>query len=499
VSHLKNKGIDSLVFDMNAAYLSRHRFFWFLFMFRRRSRDLALAIVNSCVKGSRDRKIRKRFFLKKIFYNPMTAAIDNLTRYLEDREKGRIPWSLESIIDSALEGGSASTRRKISDILRPVIEKEDLSLIGISVVYPEQLFFALMIARVIKEDFGKDMPVVLGGSQITKHIAHIVNNKKVYDFVNFLVVGDGEKALSDLLDRPDEKSFSNIPNLYFKSRKIGRKYERSGCDFYLDAGDIPAPDFTGFDLDIYEKALPILISKGCTWSKCNFCTYASLQEHRYSINNVARTIEIIKEMNARYKASEFRFIDDELPSNFLERLAAELFKSGLDIKWSCSVTLNEDFADRAFCETLKIGGLNGLTIGLESASPRILGLMNKRHQYMAKEAIEGILSTLKEAGIDVGLHIIFGFPTETLDEVRQTVDFLVDNRDMYADCWAQPFCLEEDTPVFKNPERFGITKIYRENKVSGERLGYRYEVTGGMSQEAARSFTYGEAKRALKR
>ena len=52
----------------------------------------------------------------------------------------------------------------------------------------------------------------------------------------------------------------------------------------------------------------------------------------------------------------------------------------------------------------------------------------------------------------------------------------------------QPFSLEENTVVFNNPEKFGITKIHEEDKNSGQRLGYRYEVANGMSQEEVRKF-----------
>jgi len=59
--------------------------------------------------------------------------------------------------------------------------------------------------------------------------------------------------------------------------------------------------------------------------------------------------------------------------------------------------------------------------------------------------------------------------------------------------------LEENTPVFINPEKFGITRIYREDKTAGQRLGYRYEVVGGMSQAEVNRFTYGEVLQTLKK
>jgi hypothetical protein len=52
----------------------------------------------------------------------------------------------------------------------------------------------------------------------------------------------------------------------------------------------------------------------------------------------------------------------------------------------------------------------------------------------------------------------------------------------------QPFCLEDDTLVAREPERFGITKIHRDDKTAGRRLGFRFETREGMSQVEADRF-----------
>ena len=51
--------------------------------------------------------------------------------------------------------------------------------------------------------------------------------------------------------------------------------------------------------------------------------------------------------------------------------------------------------------------------------------------------------------------------------------------------------------VLNNPSKFGITKVYKEDKILG-RLGYRYEVANGMSTREAEKF-FEEAKKMLYR
>jgi radical SAM superfamily enzyme YgiQ (UPF0313 family) len=196
---------------------------------------------------------------------------------------------------------------------------------------------------------------------------------------------------------------------------------------------------------------------------------------------------------------KFRFVDDALPPAFMKKLVP-LFRRELpDCSWRSSLILSNHFADSDFCRELKDSGLSRVTIGLESVSNRVLKKMNKYHQNISEPEIIKVMSTLTGEGIKVGLHIIFGFPTETLSEARYTLDFLLRHRNLYDVCWVQPFCLEDGIPIFQHPEEFGISKIYLNDKNSGERLGYRYDVSEGMTQEEAKEFTYKTALPALRK
>ena len=500
-AYLKNNKIDNIeVIDLNTAYLRRMRLFFFLHIFNERYWKFVDNVSTSFKKATPTMTKKKRFRWKKIMVPPhryMSKKVNELLDYLENKERRSIPWSLETIL--RFDFKDTHHQKRISSILNPIINKNKFSLIGISVIYPEQLFFAFVIAKVIKEEFGKEIYVLLGGAQVTKHINYITNSKGVYNFVDFFITDDGEEPLLKLLKDIPEKRFSDVPNLYFKHPDKRGGYEKSKKFFYLYPEDFVVPDFTGFDLDVYRDQMPILASKGCFWAKCNFCTYASMQEHRYYMSTVEKTLGIIKEMNRIYGVLRYRFVDDELPPRFMEALANNLSKDRLNIKWASNIILSREFENQDFCRILKDSGLFQVSIGLESISSRILNLMNKYHRNISEPEIKDILANLKGAGIRIGVYIIFGFPTETLDEARQTLNFLIENRDLYNRCMVQPFCLEDETPIFNNPEEFGIGRIYKKDKNYGERLGYRYEVLRGMTQEEAERFTYEEAIRALKK
>jgi radical SAM superfamily enzyme YgiQ (UPF0313 family) len=518
-AYLRNRGIDTInVFDMNIAYLQKLRFFWIIYIFHKRYHRLLEAVaravkrsghINPTTKQQGEYEKpdtfriaeRKTPFWRKAGLHCIRYISNKVLTFLYqtylDATKS-IPWSLKSIISNALQDTNILEKSRIYHILeRNIFKISECSLVGISGVYPQQLFFALLIAKLIKEEFDKNIHIVFGGPQITKHINDLITSENMYAYVDFLITHDGEEPLLKLITDLPKKRFSEVPNLYFKSLDKAKGYENSGGTFFLHPKDILAPDFTDFDLDAHADGLPVLASKGCFWSKCNFCTYRTMYENRYFCGTVENTLKIIRELKKKYGVSYYAFVDDALPPKFMRRFAEGLIEQKLDIEWSTCSILVRDFTNRNLCFLLKKSGVYRLAFGLESISPRILNLMNKYHKNLSESEIKEILKTLRNADISVGLSIIIGFPTETIDEARQTLDFLTKNRDLYRVCGIQAFSLEENTEVFNNPSKFGITKVYQEDKTS-RRLGYRYEVAHGMSMQEAEKFV-AEAKKILNR
>jgi len=67
---------------------------------------------------------------------------------------------------------------------------------------------------------------------------------------------------------------------------------------------------------------------------------------------------------------------------------------------------------------LKAYGVNRLTIGVQSLNDGILRAMNRAHD--ARQAIESVNNSL-EAGFQVNIEFIFGFPGQTLDQWKQDI------------------------------------------------------------------------------
>ena len=61
-----------------------------------------------------------------------------------------------------------------------------------------------------------------------------------------------------------------------------------------------------------------------------------------------------------------------------------------------------------------------MSLGIESGSQRILDMIKKR---LDKNMVKGVVSEIKKAGIQTVGFFIIGFPTETKEEIKETIDF----------------------------------------------------------------------------
>jgi radical SAM superfamily enzyme YgiQ (UPF0313 family) len=99
-------------------------------------------------------------------------------------------------------------------------------------------------------------------------------------------------------------------------------------------------------------------------------------------------------------------------------------------------------------------GCRALYFGMESANERVLNLMNK---HVKKHVIENNLRESAKAGIWNHVMAIFGFPGETREEVGETREFLLENKENIHSVEMSNFVAYRHSPIVQNPERFGIT------------------------------------------
>ena len=114
------------------------------------------------------------------------------------------------------------------------------------------------------------------------------------------------------------------------------------------------------------------------------------------------------------------FVDDVFTVNKkrVKKLLRMMIDEKLDMKWKCEA--RADHLDDEICELMAEAGCQRVKIGFESGSNRILSEVKKLETR--EEMLEGA-AMLKKAGVPFSAYFMAGFPGETDEDLRQTIDF----------------------------------------------------------------------------
>jgi len=368
------------------------------------------------------------------------------------------------------------------------IKKNKPKLIGFSVSYHSQLYFALQMSKIIKK-IDDNIVIVLGGSLITKKIHHLIKKRFITAIIDGFIFGPGEESFAELIKliKNKKKSFSKVPNFYYKVSKQYKKSKEIIKKKKKNLKVIPLFDKVFFE---YYDFIPIVVSSGCYWNKCTFCAYNLKKDKQFIILEPDEVVDMMKLLKKNYGLKFFSFKDDALPPVFLKRMSELIIKEKIKVSWSCLVCLDDKFLDSNLTKLMSKAGCKFIGTGFESNSPRIIRLMNKIQKL---KNVKKILESFKEAKIKVYLATMFGFPTETKKEAMQTITFLKNNNDLFYWISSQAFSLEENTPIYCNPSAYKIRSIKKMDEIIYK--GCEFETEKGMNEEEIKSFV--EAAKAL--
>lgn len=80
---------------------------------------------------------------------------------------------------------------------------------------------------------------------------------------------------------------------------------------------------------------------------------------------------------------------------------------------------NPDSVDAASLETLRAGGFNRISYGVQSAVPHVLATLDRTHDPLR---VPGVVDLAKQQGLDVSLDLIYSTPGESLADWRTSLD-----------------------------------------------------------------------------
>ena len=306
------------------------------------------------------------------------------------------------------------------------IEKFGPDLIGISGM---ALDMAVMneVARRCKERF-PSIPLIVGGVHATNTPAKIFA-EPAYDY---LIRGEGEHAFGAFIEHlRGRREITDVPNLMYRDNGDVRENPQLPFETELDQFSFPAYDL--IDLPAYHRiprcgiiyAHPryaaIITSRGCPYH-CGYCH--KIHGDRWRPRSAENVVEEMIELRAKYDVGEFIIMDDmfNLSAERCNRIAELIIAEKLNIRLSFPIGLRGDIMQEETVRLLKRAGMYRCMYAVETASPRLQKLIRKNNNL---EKLRHIIEYTRRQGVMVHGSFMLGFPTESEEEARATVNWAV--------------------------------------------------------------------------
>jgi anaerobic magnesium-protoporphyrin IX monomethyl ester cyclase len=297
-----------------------------------------------------------------------------------------------------------------------VIKEFNPAYVGIT-IYTLNSKVAVQLAKEIKENF-KDIIVIAGGPHVSDDYTNLLTR---YPFFDFVVVGEGEITVSELLsvlDSGDMAKLAEVKGIAYSNTQGNVCFTGvRPLTHNIDTFPRPARELVDFNAyirrdNLLPYAIEIIGSRGCS-HRCVFCSFQKTWRARSSE-------DIVKEMKAlivRYpQTKSFLFFDDNLSvdKQRVIELCQLLIREGLNkYMWGC--LCRTDQVDEEMIRWMKNAGCTKISFGVETADPKILKNLNKK---ISISQVKSVVEVVTKNGIDALAFFIIGNPGETRETLK---------------------------------------------------------------------------------
>lgn len=325
-------------------------------------------------------------------------------------------------LSSALKSADFSSKiyhidpSEIDETVSEIIAAQPL-WVGFSVFTGDCITECLAMSGMLHE---ANIPIIWGNA----HPTLMPNDCLGEEAIDACVLSEGEETVIDISNALKRKQwFHDIPGVVFRDRD--NQIVHNGSRPFMKSIDKYGPDWDAVDVERYivpyghgrDRSLGIVASRGCPYS-CGFCYNEAFNDRKWRRHSPEYIESMVKSLARKYKIDSIRFLDDYFFAS--KRWAFEVIRR-IDMPWRGSFYLNDVNDD--FLRNLQNTQCYEVFFGLESGSDRILDLIGK--QFTSQEIYEGVVRLSKVSGMRISASAIFGYPTETEQEFRETLQLLV--------------------------------------------------------------------------
>lgn len=307
---------------------------------------------------------------------------------------------------------------KLDESVNKILEQGD-DIVGFS-VYLTNLLSTMYMIEQIKERSPSTKIVVGGPEAFNDWFEDLIYNTLKFKsgVIDYRITGEGEQELLTLLE-----NYKELP-------MNGEMITFGGFQSKLDLNQLPFPDYSDYDLNLYQhpEGASIETSRGCV-AKCSFCAETWFWKYRFRTSD--RVIEEMEHQINTYGTRRFWFVDSLANGAFKEfkNLVNMIVDKKLDIRWN-SYARCDGRMDLELFQKIADSGCMSLSFGVESGSEKVLEDMKKKVKVWE---IENNLRDGAAVGMKNHVNWVVGFPTEGPAEFLHSLHVLHNTRKwMYA-------------------------------------------------------------------
>ena len=245
--------------------------------------------------------------------------------------------------------------------------------------------------------------------------------------IDVMVGGESNFVILPIIDAllSEKGSLSAVNGIIYKENGELKRTEFSCWETDLDSLPFPARDLMNNALyqrpDTGEPMATIQVSIGCP-SNCIYCLTPIISGKRVRFRSVENVFAEIEECYYKYGIKSFFFKADTFTINkdWAIALCDKIINSPLYGNISFTVNSRTNTLSQVLCTKLKLAGCFMLAIGFESGSDETLKKI-KKGATIADSLNAARLA--KEAGLPIFGFFMIGFPWETEEDIKKTLNF----------------------------------------------------------------------------
>ena len=333
------------------------------------------------------------------------------------------------------------------------IRGSNADVFGISSSFTPYHGEALQIARIIKQ-WDRQKVVVMGGAHVSCDPEGVLQSP----FVDYVVLGEGEGRFPALLEQIRMGKVDNIGKINgIGYRRNGEMQINPPQTFIKDLDSLPHPARELLNIDRYrmrrKRSTMIITSRGCPHG-CAYCSAHLVMGASFRARTPEAIVQEMADCQKQYGIEIFDIEDDNFTfdqerAKRLMNLVIETFGEE-KIELSAMNGVSFTSLDGGLLRPMKRAGFKTINLSYVSTDPKTKERMGRPE---AKTAFDEILREAEQVGLSVIAYAILGMPGQTVEEMTDTLIYLMEKRVLIGPSIYYP---TPGTPLFRRCKRDGL-------------------------------------------